>query len=797
MKKIFTLLVLLTFALNAAPLKIAENGKALAGILIPADAKPVTRLAAEELAAYLKKMTGATFTVGTQSRHKVNFKIGFGNAADFLPNEYVIRTSGNDIEIYGRDSDKKFSWFQLFYLIPWQGSLRGVYEFLDLQGVRWPNPSIEYVPKKSTMTVPDLNIRRKIKFVYINDAHSWDFVRSQKDGREYVKNTDDVFKWLLRIGFFSDRYHVYGCHTEHHLGLYKDPQWVSDPTRLMQGKDGRRNARYSCWTHPDLAKIWIKAADGYFSGKSTTEAGFKYIEGKPPKGISHWPYPFVMPNEFMVDPMDITTNCDGRCYCKRCQEYRRKHPCADDTEIIWNVIIQVAEYVQKKFPGKYISTLVYPPKHQLPKRKLPPNIRVRICLAGAKIGYATPKFFKEDVNMITAWKNLTGNRPPLWTYHWVSFGNAMPYLVETYPREIARYIKTLRSLISGEYMEIRTWNRCFTPVNLDIYIHRRMMNNPDRDVESELKDYFKASYGPAAAEGEKFFNELERLFKVFWDKGLAKKKKPDFVTAWNPGDADAQRSLWDLAYTAEKMRELDGLVKVMEKKTSGTIYARQVYLLRKYLLDEIISARKKIFANEEQRRTLAVRVTACKAAPSPADWEKAPRFQLRQADRFSKTAVVPGEFRLLSDGRSIYCRAELTEPALDKTKSVQRRNGAKDIWKDNSFELFFYSAADRKLNQIIINDAGFWSSNYSRRGQIRWKLLPGIKISVKRGSNSWTAEITIPVSSVLPKEGGELRFNAVRERNIKGIQPEFSTWSPLSLLGEWRNYNTFPTLNLQ
>ncbi|MBR4663595.1 MAG: hypothetical protein IKO93_06955 [Lentisphaeria bacterium] len=284
---------------------------------------------------------------------------------------------------------------------------------------------------------------------------------------------------------------------------------------------------------------------------------------------------------------------------------------------------------------------------------------------------------------------------------------------------------------------------------------------------------------------------------MFWDKGLAKKKKPDFVTAWNPGDADAQRSLWDLAYTAEKMRELDGLVKVMEKKTSGTIYARQVYLLRKYLLDEIISARKKIFADEEQRRTLAVRVAACKAAPSPADWEKAHRFQLRQADRFSKTAVVPGEFRLLSDGRSIYCRAELTEPALDKSKSVQRRNGAKDIWKDNSFELFFYSAADRNLNQIINNDAGFWSYNYSRRGQIRWKHLPDVKISVKRGFNSWTAEITIPVSSVLPKEGGELRFNAVRERNIKGIQPEFSTWSPLSLLGEWRNYNTFPTLNLQ
>ncbi len=796
MKKLFILLVLLSAVSNAAPLKIAENGKALAGILIPADAKPVTRLAADELAEYLKKMTGAEFTVGTQSPHQVNFKIGFGDASDFLPNEYVIRTNGNDIEIYGRDSDKKLIWFELFYHTPWQGSLRGVYEFLDLQGIRWPNPSIEYVPRKSTMTVPDLNIRRKIEFVYISDAHSWDFIRKQKDGKEYVKNVDEVFKWLLRIGFYSDRFHVYGCHTEHYLGLYKDPQWLSDPTRLSLGKDGKRNARYSCWTHPDVVKIWIKAVDGYFSGKSTKEAGFPYIQGKPPKGISHWPYPFVMPNEFMVDPMDNTSTCDGRCYCERCEEYRRQHPCADDTEIMWNVIAQVAEYVQKKFPGKYISTLVYPPKQQLPKRKLPSNIRVRICLAGAKIGYAPQKFFDEDVKTIAAWTKLTGNRTPLWTYHCVAFGNAMPYLVETYPHEIARFLKTVRNSISGEYAETHSWNNCFTPLNLDIYIHRRMMNNPDRDVDVELKDYFKASYGPAAAEGEKFFGELERLFKEFWDKGISKKAKPDFVTAWKASDPDAKRTLWDLAYTAEKMNELDELVKTMEKKTAGTIYARQVYLLRKYMLDEILAARRKNFSDEDQRRSLAVKIASCTGKPSAADWEKAPRFELRQADRFSKAAVVPGEFRLLSDGHNIYCRAKLTEPALDKSKTVQRSNGSADIWKDNTFELFFYSEADRKLNQIIVNDAGFWSSMYRRRGRIGWEQLPGVKVEGKRGSRSWTAEIMIPVSSIL-LNGGGLRFNAVRERNIKGVTPEFSTWSPLSLLGEWHNYHTFPSLTIE
>lgn len=39
--------------ISAAELKIAENGRACAGILIPADAKPVVKKAGQELAAYL------------------------------------------------------------------------------------------------------------------------------------------------------------------------------------------------------------------------------------------------------------------------------------------------------------------------------------------------------------------------------------------------------------------------------------------------------------------------------------------------------------------------------------------------------------------------------------------------------------------------------------------------------------------------------------------------------------------------------------------------------------------------
>ena len=80
MKNKFLLLaasLLTVFTTASAELKIAENGKACAGILIPENAKPIVKMAAQELTTYLKKITGAEFKYGTVSDHKVNFKLGF------------------------------------------------------------------------------------------------------------------------------------------------------------------------------------------------------------------------------------------------------------------------------------------------------------------------------------------------------------------------------------------------------------------------------------------------------------------------------------------------------------------------------------------------------------------------------------------------------------------------------------------------------------------------------------------------------------------------------------------------
>ena len=138
--------------------------------------------------------------------------------------------------------------------------------------------------------------------------------------------------------------------------------------------------------------------------------------------------PFIAPDEFMIDPMDHDQNNDGRCRCDRCQEFRKKHPCKDDTEIIWQVIGEIADHVAKKYPGCYISTLVYPPKKSIPRLTKPTrNIRVRICLTGAR-SLIFPDQMAFEMKLLKEWGAFLGPKNiPLWVYQCTAdFGRFLP-----------------------------------------------------------------------------------------------------------------------------------------------------------------------------------------------------------------------------------------------------------------------------------------------------------------------------------------------------------------------------------
>ena len=149
---------------------------------------------------------------------------------------------------------------------------------------------------------------------------------------------------------------------------------------------------------------------------------------------------------------------------------------------------------------------------------------------------------------------------------------------------------------------------------------------------------------------------------------------------------------------------------------------------------------------------------------------------------------------MLASKEMLFIRADLKEPQLAKSMTdPKHRTGNVDIWKDNCIELFFFAEKSRKFWQIIINDRHAWSSQTRGRALPRWIQMEGLQVAGKRTAAGWTADISIPLKE-LQTTGNDLRFNFTRERNIKGIKPEYSTWSPLAMLGNWHAPDNYGTL---
>ena len=787
-------LFLLILPAFSAELVLAENGSAKAGIVIPEKAKPIVRFAARELKAHLDAMTGADFPIGTETDKPCSIRLGFGNAEQFAPDEYVICAKGKTIGIHGRDSDAEADLFRFFHDDPYKGTLTGVYGFLDTLGVRWPAPGSSSIPKRKRVAIPEGERHFKPVFRFRQIIGTWDFQSLYPDAGEYVRSVNDIYLWGLRNGV-STRKLVPGGHSERSLGLYKNPERLKNPDSWKLGKNGVRNPNYSCWSSPATKEYFLRAADAYFSGKSPKEAGFDlngYLDSK-------WPMPFIVPDEFMIDPMDHYTNEDGRCWCPRCEAFRKKYPCPDDSELMWKMIGEIASEIAVKHPGKYISTLVYPPKREYPKYFPPPaNVRVKICMTGPR-DCTFPVRFAGDMALLRKWSRLLGrDNIPIWYYQCVSFGRGLPGVPDTYPRLTAAYLKKLEPFCAGMFQENHNLTHTFR--NFDVYLFMRMVLDPSRDVEKEIADYFQNYYGPAAREVQTFFARLEHNWSAV-DK-LARRDVYETVSLGITleNKHEAQKKIWSRVYHQEEMDRLERMLVKAETAASGNdVFLKRVNNLRKWLFDIMKKERAEVMGKEDIRKTFFIRPekTSAEVFPEAAEWKTAEKYLLSSAEGQKKPLLEGGAFQMLLSSKRLFIRAELSERAMARSATdPAHRSGSRDLWRDNCIELFFQSMETGKFWQIMVNDNNAWTSQTRGRVVPKWIQMPGLSVRTARNTDSWTAEISIPLSE-LNIGGGELRFNLGRERNIKDRKTELSTWSVLAQLGEWHNPDSYGTIDLK
>jgi len=151
----------------SAEVTLVRDGQPAAVIVIPDSPAQVVEYAARELAHHVRRASGADLEtvreadLGDRAGARVFIGACEGTAAAGIdvtalpPEGWVTRTVGDDLFLAGSDR----SGYQLYGPI-WAGSLWATYELLETElGVRWlwPGELGEFVPRASTIALPDLD----------------------------------------------------------------------------------------------------------------------------------------------------------------------------------------------------------------------------------------------------------------------------------------------------------------------------------------------------------------------------------------------------------------------------------------------------------------------------------------------------------------------------------------------------------------------------------------------------------------------------------------------------------------
>ena len=482
-----TWLAISVLGLSVAPgalaaVTLAAKGESQYRIIVPAEAIPAERYAAEELQRYLEKMSGAKLPIVTDAEPPTAHEILLGNnthlaqlrpTLDFTqlgPDGFVLRVEGNRVVIGGGRP---------------RGTLNGVYTLLEEKlGVRWFTPELETVPKLDRVELPNLNATTI----------------------PALENRDVFWSEVMHNADFAARHRVNGQHcglTEKHGGAFTvchpfvhsfdalvPPALFTNHPEYFPLIDGKRKNGYvqRCLTNPDVLQLTIAQVRAW-------------IKEHPEATI------------ISVSQNDTFNNCQ----CESCKAI-------DDAEgspsgSLLKFVNAVAAAIEPEHPQIRIDTLAYqytrqPPKTIRPRR----NVIVRLC--SIECCFAHPletcpeeknRRFRDD---IVAWGPIAP-RLYVWDYT-TDFGHyqqpfpnfdALQSNVRFFVKHNVKSLFEQGNYSSGGGGEMEP---------LRAYLLAKLLWNPDTDVPKHTREFVNAYYGQAAP---KIFAYLDTIHRPGREQG--------------------------------------------------------------------------------------------------------------------------------------------------------------------------------------------------------------------------------------------------------------------------------------
>ncbi|MBU4200161.1 MAG: DUF4838 domain-containing protein [Verrucomicrobia bacterium] len=534
----------LIFAVAAhgqANIVLVKDGKSAYMIVIPASPTVQEKLAGEELAKYLKQISGAELPIKSDVAGKKIVvemaKDGKGPGGNNFTREeseydaFVIKTDGQDLYLIG--SNKR-------------AVLYAVYTLLEKLGCRWPtfgevyqtpqqkqenkgqwmNELEEFVPVSKDIVLGAMNDRQRASMKYRGFiTAAWfgntpinivDWAAKNKlnyfllVASEYVEadewNSVVVKNGMIPRGFML----VVGHHSFYYFlspdKYFKDhPEWFA----LVGGKripGGRINGQF-CLSNPDAVK-------------TLRENFTAFAKAHPEIDI------------FAPSPNDGY----GWCECELCAKDKIQWAERPDLkkqatqDLYTRLTNQLNEDLQKIYPGqgKRIGCLAYVNFNQPPaKEKTAPGLFVAYAFFGrnwftvpwgnAKGEVTTPEpyQFKLNADFVKQWIELTkssGGDVTMYEYYtgrsaWEKAGFFLMHLIS----EEQAFLQKIG--VHGAAAQVSFAERKSVPANL--YVFAKSLWDTSLSTDAILADYAKARYGKSADVMIKYLNEAERNSREF------------------------------------------------------------------------------------------------------------------------------------------------------------------------------------------------------------------------------------------------------------------------------------------
>ncbi len=766
---------------------LVKDGKVTSCIILPDNAGPVERHAADELASYLEKVTGARVAIGgAPSKELYNIYLGTTAAknvprsdtidkaiAQLKDDGFVLCADKDGIRVIGK---KPVS------------VLYGAYEILKKYAdIRWfaPGADFEYCPRKPTVAVPGQVTVRNPAFRFRQLIFYCCHTNSK---------TVDSWDWFVRNGFnlmvhkglvkaYPAEMEKRGAEILQHCSfndlLGNDRLFDTHPEYygLFDGKRMKMNGekRQPCTSHPQVAEIMAACID-------------KRMD-EPPRG-----------GGYLIGNNDST----AWCQCENCikldpPEEKQKHFVSTRNFTFINTI---AGEIYKTHPDADLWSWAYQNFLEPPTRVVPdPRLSLELCLVGRcyrhSIADEKCRVNAKFRNILAGWLKLHPLKLLPYEYSWCESPANVPVYTpkeRVYCRDLKYYHKIgmegfKQTIAPPDGTFSPPWNtRHQTEAWYGewqlLYLAGRLAWDIDADYDQLVEDMGSKYYGKAWPAMKPYREELIKMYEENADHLLGWGGTPHYILGKCLEKPGVEVRLLQLLSEAEKLAADDpvAMKRIKRDVEYFGIWWQSVhkdFLARKLVRWEV---------NVNKR----VDPIVIDGEFGEDDWKRIDNV----ADFIAtdgKTAADPRTFvKMLYDEDNIYFAVEAMESDPGKMK-IKARKHDDEVARDNNLELWIAGFMSDKSVKIALNPKGVIQDAVvvSGKAGIDPQYDSGVEVKTKVLADRWVAEIRVPAAACgrKIKDWDVWKVNVVRNRrlgrfwNLLERESQTSSWSKGALAG--------------